>query len=139
MARDSPTQNQKLEAAARLKAIIESPGFFDRRDADAVAELLAAMPRSGPSFRWHKEVDGERTEGAIGSRETRCGAWLVERWGSSFDIRHIASAEAADGAEYRLRKVRGRWRLDRSYVRSWRVFNSTISSVRYTPWKHARD
>jgi hypothetical protein len=133
------TQNRKLEAAARLKAIIESPGPFDPRNADAVAELLAPLPRSGPSFRWHREVDGERTEGALGSRETRCGAWLVERWGSWFDVRHIASAEAADGMQYRLRKVRGRWRLDRSYVRSWRVFNSTISSVRYAPWKQAQD
>ncbi len=139
MAHGPLTQNQKLEAAARLKAIIESGETFDPRDADAVAELLAAIPRSGPSFRWHKEVDGERTEGAIGSRATRCGAWLVDRWGTSFDIRHIASAEDADGAEYRLRKVRGRWRLDRSYVRSWRVFNSTFSSVRFAPWKHARD
>ena len=133
------TQSRKLEAAARLKAIIESQGPFDARDADAVAELLASLPRSGPSFRWHREKDGERTEGALGSRETRCGAWLVERWGSWFDVRHIASAEAADGVQYRLRKARGRWRLDRSYVRSWRVFNSTISSVRYAPWKQAQD
>ncbi len=93
MAHGPLTQNQKLEAAARLKAIIESGETFDPRDADAVAELLAAIPRSGPSFRWHKEVDGERTEGAIGSRATRCGAWLVDRWGNAFDIRHIASTE----------------------------------------------
>ncbi len=139
MARDSPTQNQKLEAAARLKAIIDGPASFDPRDADAVAELLRAMPRSRPSFRWQREVDGERTEGGIGVRETRCGMWVVERWGSAFDIRHIASADDEEGTQYRLRKIRGRWRLDRSYRRSWRVFNSTFTSVRFAPWKNARD
>lgn len=130
---EGPSPHQRLEAAAHLKAIAESPGDFDPRHADAVASLLADLPPTFVSFTWSRTDDeGERTEGGIGNRELRCGAWIVERLPepAAFAFRHVA---AENGSSYRLSKRRGAWRLARSHVRSF--FGGRITMSSWRAWK----
>ena len=135
---EGPSPHQRLEAAAHLKAIVEAPGGFDPRHADAVAALLAELPRSFGSVTWSRtDDDGERTEGGIGNRELRCGAWIVEKTALAtvFTFRHVGADTSEPGASYRLSKKRGTWRLGRSHVCAF--FGGRVTWTSWRAWKKA--
>ena len=127
---EGPSPHQRLEAAAHLKAIVDAPGDFDPRHAEAVARLLAALPQTYVSVTWNRtDGEGERTEGGLGSHELRCGAWIVERHAGpvGFVFRHVA---AESDASYRLHKKRGTWHLAQSHVRAFFGGRMTLSTWR---------
>jgi hypothetical protein len=135
---EGPSPHQRLEAAAHLKAIVESPGAFDPRHADAVATLLADLRPTFVSYTWqHTDDEGERTEGGIGNHELRCGAWVVEKTAvaTTFTFRHVAADTSEPGSSYRLGKKHGTWRLARSHVCVF--FGGRMTWTHWRGWKKA--
>lgn len=133
---EGPSPHQRLEAAAHLKAIVEAPGDFDPSHAEAVATLLMDLPQTYISVTWNRtDSEGEQTEGGIGNRELRCGAWIVFRdpGTAAFTFRHVAGEPGS--SSYRLSKKRGTWRLARSHVHSW--FGGRMTFATWRAWKKA--
>lgn len=133
-----PSPHQRLEAAAHLKAIVESAGDFDPRRADAVASLLADLPRTFGSVTWTRtDGDGDRSGGGIGNRELRCGAWIVERLPgpAAFAFHHAGADTKESGSSYRLSRKNGTWRLARNQVRS--LFGGRLTWASWRAWKKA--
>jgi hypothetical protein len=135
---EGPSPHQRLEAAAHFKAIVESPGDFDPRQAEAVATLLAGLRPTFVSYAWqHTDDEGERTEGGMGNHELRCGAWIVEKTAleTILTFRHVAADTTQSESSYRLSKKRGTWRLARSHVRTF--FDGRVTWTYWRAWKKA--
>ncbi len=160
MADEPITQQERLAAAARIKAIGDGPDRFDARDADALHALLRDMPiegstlslgitTSGPGASGvaagvgKVDLEGERKSRrwSVGEREFRCGAYVVSRQAShTYDIRHVAEVDAneRDGHIMRLRYDLDGWSAYLNKPRKLRIwpFELTLGR-RFVHWKRS--
>lgn len=156
------SQTDRLQAAARIKAIGEGDDSFAAADAEALHALLHDLPEEGATASFTLERSGPKTRGAaagvgnveikgddkiskwaVGEKEFRCGAYVVTRSGEAcYFVRHVGEVDAdhKDGFVMKLeRGLGGGWKayLNKPWrFALWRVEMSL--GGRFVLWKRSR-
>lgn len=140
---DAPiSQADRLQAAARIKAIGDHDGPFAAADAEALHALLHDLPEQGSSASVTFKRPGPKTRGAaagvgnveiggdkkiskwaVGEKDFRCGAYVVTRDGEAvYLIRHVGEVDAEDKDGHLMKLERG--------LTGWNVYLNK-------PWRFA--